>query len=216
MPTTSLIPSYSYIQFADDENIAAWFSGHNEYAQSYLDWFSETPLAIYTNSNISGELLDWVANGVYGIYRTPIATVLSKTIGEINTYGPDSIPINQDKTEENSSVTLMTDDIFKRLITWDFYKGDGPQFTIPWIKNRVARFLYGINGYNNTNNISVKFTSARNVQIQVIAEKSVSLITQQLYNLLLAGIPNFPYGYSVTMYWVDSAIVSDDFGGDIV
>lgn len=215
MTTTSIIPIYPYIQFADDENISAWFSAHNEYAQQYLDWFSETPLAVYTNDNISGALLDWVANGVYGVYRIPIASISSRSVGEINTYSPNELPINQGKVYDTSSVTLMTDDVLKRLITWDFYKGDGPQFTIPWIKNRVARFLYGIGGYTNTDNISVKFTAVRTVQIQVVASKSISSLAQQLYNLLLAGIPNFPYGYTVSMQWVDSAIVNDDFGGDI-
>lgn len=38
------------------------------------------------------------------------------------------------------------DDIYQRILTWWFYKGDGKNFTVPWLKRRLARFLYGTNG----------------------------------------------------------------------
>lgn len=215
MSTTNIIPCYPYVQFLDDENIDAWFSAHNSYCQKYLDWFLNTPLAIYTNSTVNGPLLDWVANGVYGVYRTPIASISSKSKGAINTYTPDELPLNQGVSISTSSVTSMTDEVLKSLITWNFYKGDGAQFTIPWIKKRVARFIYGIDGFTNTNNISVKFTGLRTISIQVIATKAESTLTQQLYSLLLAGIPNFPYGYEISMKWIDTYIINNDFGGDI-
>ena len=215
MTTPTIIPSYPYIQFADDVNISAWFDAYNTYAQQYLDWFNKTPLAIYTNDNISGNLLDWVANGVYGVYRVPISTSRERIFGPLNTYTPNYRELNSGGTITNTSAQTMTDDIFKRLITWDFYKGDGMQFTIPWIKKRVARFLYGIGGFSNTDNISVQFTDVRTVSIGVVASSSELILVQQLYNLLQSQIPNFPYGYDVTMTWIDEAVKNDDFGGDI-
>lgn len=216
MTTETIIPSYPYVQFADDVNISAWFTAYNTYAQQYLDWFNDTPLAIYTNDTISGPLLDWVANGVYGIYRVPIATNKTKTIGAVNTYTPNELPFNQGKAISSGTVTTMTDDIFKRLITWDFYKGDGMQFTIPWIKRRVARFVYGIDGFSNTNNISVTFAAARTVQIVIRVDADHQLYAQQLVALLNAGIPNFPYGYDVSMIWTSSSFPENDFGDDIL
>lgn len=215
MTTTSIIPSYPYVQFADDVNISAWFDAYNTYSQKYLDWFNDTPLAVYTNDNITGTLLDWVANGVYGIYRVPISTSQTRIFGPLNTYTPNYRELNSGGALNNSSAQTMTDDIFKRLITWNFYKGDGMQFTIPWIKKRVARFIYGINGFSDTYNISVIFTDVREVKISISAESSTKILFQQLYNLLQAGIPNFPYGYDVTMTWIDENIKNDDFGGDI-
>lgn len=216
MTTTSIIPSYPYVQFSDDVNISAWFSAYNTYAQEYLDWFNNTPLAIYTNDTISGPLLDWVANGVYGIYRVPIANNKTQEIGAVNTYTPNYLPFNQRKVVSTGTVTTMTDDIFKRLITWDFFKGDGMQFTIPWIKRRVARFIYGIGGFSDTNNISVTFTAVRTVQITVKVDTDYTLYAQQLVALLNAGIPNFPYGYDVSMIWMGTSFPENDFGDDIL
>lgn len=216
MTTSTIISSYPYVQFADDVNISAWFSAYNAYAQEYLDWFNDTPLAIYTNDTISGALLDWVANGVYGIYRVPIANNQSRTIGAVNTYTPNQLPFNQGKTTSYGTVTEMTDDIFKRLITWDFYKGDGMQFTIPWIKRRVARFIYGIGGFSDTYGISVEFTAVRAVKIVVMVDSDHEFYAQQLFALLSAGIPNFPYGYDITMIWTSSSFPKNDFGDDIL
>jgi hypothetical protein len=79
----------------------------------------------------SGTLLDWVANGLYGQYRP--------TLGG----------------------QPATDDVFKRGITWAFYKGDGKTFTVRWLKRRLQRWLLGPNGIDpivgQTYNISITF-----------------------------------------------------------
>jgi len=40
----------------------------------------------------------------------------------------------------------LPDDIFKRILTWNLYKGDGNRFSMRWLKRRIARFLFGVNG----------------------------------------------------------------------
>ncbi|STX01610.1 Uncharacterised protein [Kluyvera ascorbata] len=49
-------------------------------------------------------------------------------------------------------------------MTWNFYKGDGFYFTIPWLKRRVLRFLTGVDGVDVVNDqrwsISVLFSSS--------------------------------------------------------
>ena len=44
------------------------------------------------------------------------------------------------------TVYTTSDDIYQRLLTWHFYKGDGKIFSIKWLKKRVMRFLIGANG----------------------------------------------------------------------
>lgn len=79
----------------------------------------------------SGDLLDWTVNGLYGIPRP--------TLGNM----------------------LATDDVYKRVVTWAFYKGDGKVFNIRWLKRRVMRFLEGTNGadpgVDQTYQVSVRF-----------------------------------------------------------
>ena len=192
MTTTDIIKSYPYVQFADDENITAWFDAYNTYAQQYLDWFNNTPLAVYTRSEISGALLDWVANGVYGCYRTPIAFGNSRSIGPLNTYTPNYIPFNQGKKLSDVTSFTMTDDIFKRVITWNFYKGDGVQISIPWLKKRIARFT-GLNFMD----ISVTVGANKSVMVKVTGADSE--ILSYLQSIIQLSLVNLPIGYTFTV-----------------
>lgn len=196
MTTQTIIPAYPYVQFLDDANIVAWFDAYNTYAQQYLDWFNDTPLAIYTNDNISGNLLDWVANGVYGVYRVPISTSRERIFGPLNTYTPNYRELNSGGSLTDSAAQVMTDDILKRLLTWNFYKGDGMQLTIPWLKNRISRFLYGIGGFSDTYGISIKVASEQEFTINIVATGTAITLAQQLVLMIDAGIPNLPYGYT--------------------
>lgn len=192
MTTTEIIKSYPYVQFADDENITAWFDAYNAYAQQYLDWFNNTPLAVYTRSEISGALLDWVGNGVYGCYRTPIAFGNSRSIGPLNTYTPNYIPFNQGKELSDQTSFTMTDDIFKRVITWNFYKGDGVQLSIPWLKKRIARFTD-----LNFMDVSVTVGADRAVTVKITGASSE--ILSYLQSIMELGLVNLPIGYTFTV-----------------
>lgn len=108
------IPSYLYQEYSDDVDLQAFVSAYNQMTQQYVTWFNTIGLPIYTG--LSGPLLDWVCNGLYGYYR----------------------PTLQGQ--------LVSDDIFQRCLTWQFYKGDGTTFSIEWLKRRVVRFLTGANG----------------------------------------------------------------------
>ena len=192
MTTTDIIKSYPYVQFADDENITAWFDAYNTYAQQYLDWFNNTPLAVYTRSEISGALLDWVANGVYGCYRTPMAFGNSRSIGPLNTYTPNYIPFNPVKELSDVTSFTMTDNIFKRVITWNFYKGDGVQISIPWLKKRIARFT-GLNFMD----VSVTVGDNRAVMVKITGANSE--ILGYLQSIMQLGLVNLPIGYTFTV-----------------
>ena len=68
--------------------------------------------------------------------------------------------------------SLVDDDVYARCITWHFYKGDGKNTTVRWLKRRVARFLEGLCGtapnIDNTNLISVTFGYGNQINIRLL------------------------------------------------
>ena len=137
---TKVIPSYVYQNYYDDSDIQAFAANYNAMAQDYATWFATASLPIYSVQ--TGDLLDWTANGLYGIARP--------TLGN----------------------ALATDDVYQRVITWAFYKGDGKAFNIRWLKRRIMRFLAGANGtdpgVNQTYQISVRFGAPNIVYINIL------------------------------------------------
>lgn len=167
-PLQTQIPAYPYWQYADDDDIQALFEAYNQAAQYYMDWFNTTPLAVYTNPNVSGFLLDWVAQGLYGMVRPLLGSGFSRRIGAIDTYAINQLAIDATKVISGGTFQTATDDIFKRIMTWNFYKGDGLMFSTTWLKRRVMRFLTGVggldgldgHGVHETYGISVNTASA--------------------------------------------------------
>ena len=167
----NVIPSYLYQQYADDEALQAFVDAYNEQAQDYLDWFNQINLPIYTSATISGELLDWVGTGLYGVRRPVFPVARHASNGPFNTVAFNTLPFNGSKLSGQAYYTA-NDDIYKRTITWQFYKGDGFQFSIDWLKRRIMRFLYGANGtappIDNTYPVSVTFGPGVVVNIGVL------------------------------------------------
>lgn len=173
-PTTlqNQIPSYLYVEYNDDDTLQAFITAYNNLFQGYLDWFNQNPLTIYTNPNTQGTLLDWVAAGFYGFPRPALPSGTNSNIGPYNTYDFNyNLAYNQMKIVGSQNVYATTDDIFKRILTWHLYKGDGKVFTVRWLKRRVYRFLFGVDGTDvdcsNTTPISVTFGGAYSVNIFV-------------------------------------------------
>jgi hypothetical protein len=182
---TRVIPSYLYREYADDDDLQAFVAAFNQLAQIYVTWFATVPLAAYTSSAIAGPLLDWVAAGVYGFLRPTLSSGRFRAKGPLNTYAPDTWPLNVLKLIGPSDVTVTNDDVFKRIITWNFYKGDGNRFTVRWLKRRVMRFLLGANGsapnMDNSYPVSVTFGSGG----------LVSIVLSSGHRLVLGGaLPN--------------------------
>lgn len=140
------IPSYLYQEYADDDDLQALVSAYNQIAQQIINWFNQVNLPVYTGVLIAGPLLDWVAQGLYGIVRPSLSSGRNRNLGAYNTVVYNLLAYNKVKVVGPSDVTVTTDDIFKRIITWNFYRGDGNVFNIRWLKRRVVRFLNGTNG----------------------------------------------------------------------
>jgi hypothetical protein len=166
------IPSYLYWQYADDDDLQAFVAAYNALTQQYVDWFNQIGLPIYTGDQISGLLLDWVAEGLYGIARPTLPSGQSQSLGPFNTYALNTVAFNARRQIGTNNYFATTDDTFKRVITWLFFKGDGKVFNIRWLKRRIVRFLNGVNGVDadtsNTYQISVTFGVNGQINIRVL------------------------------------------------
>lgn len=148
LPLQAVIPSYLYKEYSDDEDLQAFVASFNTIAQGYLDWFNQTPLSMYVCSNISGALLDWVGLGIYGMPRPVLASSSTQVFAGYNEQTYNTIPYNGLTYISSGTAQVATDDIYKRVLTWNLYKGDGQVFCLQWLKNRIARFLNGANGFD--------------------------------------------------------------------
>lgn len=186
---TQVIYSYLYQEYSDDDALQAFVASYNTMAQQYVDWFNQVQLPVYTGALVSGALLDWVAAGLYGITRPLLPVGHDTVLGPFNTAPFNTLPFNG-RIDIPSNYVATPDDAFKRILTWLFYKGDGHQFDIMWLKRRVMRFLYGVSGADDgadgpgvdqTYRISVTFGPANQVNIN-IASGSTAITSSALFN----------------------------------
>lgn len=165
MNIVSTIKSYVYREYADDENIAAFFGSYNALSQGNLDAINSYELPIYLNQ--TGTLLSWAASSIYGVFRPSLSSGGPRSIGPINTFEFNAEEFNA-LSRVNSSTNFIADDLtYQRIIQWNTLKGDGYQFSIRWLKRRVERFLRGAIFPDQTYEVSVTFPSAYNVLITV-------------------------------------------------
>jgi hypothetical protein len=197
----TIIPSYLYQQYYDDSDLQAFVGAYNTLAQEYLDWFNNLNLPIYTVQN--GAALDWVALGLYGLVRPTLPQGSYLRLGEYDSVPYDTLSYDTEKLISPTSFYITTDDIFKRIITWNFYKGDGYQFNITWLKKRIQRFLQGTNGtlavLDNTYQVSVTFAADNVVNIHITTGglTQFAFIMQSGINSGALELP-FQYTYNVT------------------
>jgi len=117
---------------------------YNVMVQQYIDWFNTINLPIYTG--LSGQLLDWVGLGVYGVPRPNLSGGIGTLKSALNSYEFNYASMDFDGVAGSVAQIIATDDIYQRVITWNFYKGDGQIFTVSWLIRRILRFLFGANG----------------------------------------------------------------------
>ena len=169
----NVIPSFLYEEYSDDDDLQAFVDAQNALTQQFLDWFNVVQLPVYTSDQITGLLLDWVGAGLYGFPRPSILTGISRRLGPYGTtwYGQPPIAYGKTKVSALPTSEIVDDDIYKRILTWHFYKADGKYFAIKWLKKRVMRFLIGTDGtapnIDQTYQISVTFGPNREANIVV-------------------------------------------------
>jgi hypothetical protein len=198
---TKNLPAYLYQQYNDDPDVSAFFTAYNNSSQINLDTLNNLNLPNYTTK--FGLLLDWVALGIYGLKRPVLPYQGTIAGGVYNEAEYDTAIYNENIIITPSGFYETTDDLFKRIITWNFYKGDGYQFNTTWLKNRVYRFLAQVNGIPapipNTYGISVVFSAGNVATIDVIdtALKPLAPIMQTAINSGALQVP-FQYTFNVT------------------
>ena len=196
---TTVIPSYLYQEYSDDDDLQGFVEAQNNLQQDFVDTFNALNLPIYTGqpSLVSGSLLDWVGQGLYGMARPALDSGQPVIMGPLNTYGPNWIFPMWDITPPHTGITfglneiellnlntvvLTDDDVYRRILTWHFYKGDNNYFNVRWIKRRIWRFLYGQNGTSpesvppgtgdssiaDTEQISISYGVNRNITIRFV------------------------------------------------
>lgn len=200
MTVTAVIPSYLYTQYADDADLPNFVLVFNQLAQEYVDWFNGTPLPVYTDPAISGLLLDWVAAGLYGLRRPTLSSGQFHTTGPYNAALFNKLPYNASKKIGTSAFYATNDDIFKRCLTWAFYKGDGKNLNIRWLKRRIMRFLAGANGTSDsidqTYQVSVTFTGPAEVTITILPGDLVLSAAETLKEAIESGVLELPFQFT--------------------
>jgi hypothetical protein len=191
---SQLIPAYLYDEYSDDPNLQAFWTAYNTLAQQYLNWFQQIGLPVYTGPLITGPLLDWIADGLYGISRPTLFSGATRDIGPYNTWAFNTRPFNRLTRIGPQTYYATTDDTFKRVLTWLLFKGDGKVFDVRWLKRRVARFLIGANGtapnIDQTYQISVTFGIGGEVTVRLISGIR-KVVSGALYNRFRFGVMRF-------------------------
>ena len=200
---TNILPSYLYQQYNNDPDLLAFFTAYNDESQTRLDTTNNLNLPNYTTKN--GLLLDWVALGIYGIKRPvlPYNGVIGSGVYNEQLY--NTAIYNSNIIITPSGFYETTDDIFKRIITWNFYKGDGYQFDITWLKNRIYRFLGQVNGIPlpipNTYDIGINVTTDNVVNIDINSASDLATLAPIMEAGINSGALQVPFGYTFNIFY---------------
>lgn len=203
VPVDKIIPAYPFVQFNDDPDVVAFFTAYNAMVQQYLQAMNALSLPFWPSDNINGYLLDWIAAGIYGEKR-PYVRISEMSIakGAYNTIEYNTIPYARLNKYQPGKSQYLPDEYFKRILTWNFYKGDGFQFSVPWLKRRLARFIHGNAGIDpvlqNTFDISVTSNSgAFDISITDYGD-GVGSFLKVAIDQNLVNLP-FIYSFNVTV-----------------
>jgi hypothetical protein len=196
----AILPSYLYQQYTNNDTtpyLQAFFDAYNELSQTNLDTLNSLNLPDYTTK--TGALLDLVGTGIYGIPRPTFSLGTYSYLGEYDTVPYDTLAYNSEKLITPSNFYVTNDDYYKRIITWNYYEGDGNYFNTTWLKRRIQRFLQGVNGYlpvlDNTYQISVTFASLNVIDI-IIATGNLTASAPILNAGIQAGVLQLPFQYT--------------------
>lgn len=203
-PLASIIPSYLYQQYADDPSLQAFRDAYNSLSQLYLDWFNQTPLGLYTANTITGALLDWVGQGVYGIPRPIFSTLSTRYLTDsLNELPTNRIATDGSEHQSSGTAAVANDDFYKRAITWATYLGDGRVCSVNAIRKRIARFLYGINGGDITlsqaQKVSIAVATSPSVHYVITIPSAANPAASYFQEGFNSGVLAFPFQLSATV-----------------
>jgi hypothetical protein len=207
------IPSVLYWEYKSDPALQAFVDAYNGMAQQYVTWFATISLPVYAGNNqLTGSLLDWVLTGLYGIPRPTLPSTVSRALGPYNTMPYNVLPYDGYQAPEVTQVFITTDDIYKRIATWNLYRGDGQTFNIRWLKRRIQRFLDGVDGVDGSNamglglgvdqtySVSVSFSADSVVNITVSTTNGgYTTVWDTLKAAIEIGACQLPFQYTYNL-----------------
>lgn len=200
-PLQNIPPSYLYGEYADDSDLKAMRDAYIKEAQGIFLWLQNTAIADYRNDPISAELLDFVGAGLYNMTRNiPIIGGSGSYKGAFAdvAFG-DAEFAGGTYTAGSATSIVLTDDQFRRAITWNIYSGDTWTFSTSWLRRRIARFMFSANGYDTATVeqqqlVSVAWPTLRTADV-VVTSTDTDLVTL-LQNGLGNGYLQAPIGYT--------------------
>lgn len=198
MQLTPPLAAYPYVQYNDDDDIGAFFMAYNSMAQEYVDFFNEYNLADYNAANIADELLDWISEGIYGMRRPYLVDgSASAPIGPLGTIplGDEYLGFFGWSAGSPPTYSFVDNAVFRKVITWNFFKGDGVMFNINWLKRRIVRFLTDESNPESTYDVSVYFIGSNGVIIDI----PDSDLAKTFRSLVRSGIVSLPFQYAFTV-----------------
>lgn len=209
----SIIPAYLYTQYNEDKHLQSLVDAYNEQVQTYYEWLRDSRLPIFAGGYNSGEQLKWVVKGIYGEDPPILKAVKRPGRGPLNTIEYNIIPYNTYQQLYGSDIVVASDDLFKRVMTWNFYRGDGSNFSISWLKRRIMRFLNGPNGVDPGVKqqwpVSVKMknsvleividTTGRGIRYPSASGRDTFDYCSLFKSAMEGGILNIPYYFTATV-----------------
>jgi hypothetical protein len=186
-PTIKKAYPYMLSGFGDSAGVNTIFKAYNDLATQLSMWIYGTPVPVYISDSITGDLLDLVALGMYDIVRPNVNLSATDYVAGYNSSEYNITEYNNPTEKVDKPSFLLSDDYFKRLLTWVAYKGDGMIPSVPWLKRRIIRFLCGTNGTANdifvTNYVSVRLRAFNEEMVY-----DVTLLNSAPYSSLDAAI----------------------------
>ena len=210
----NIIPAYLYTQYNDDADLNAFVDAYNGIAQTIYVWLRDLQLPIFVGGANAGKQLKWLVKGIYGEDVPILQATKRGDKGPYNTIEYNVSEYNENAVLYNDDIVTASDDLFKRVLTWNFYKADGRNFSVPWLKRRIMRFLNGVDGMDIANDqhwcVSVQFDKDGDGSIEIVintnAKLNPNLSTPDSFDYaalfkgaMEGGILNMPYYHQTTV-----------------
>lgn len=77
----------------------------------------------------------------YGVSTASDRTYVTNTSAYMTTHYTQDAYTAASRSAPPLTYSPASDDVYRRVLQWNTYRGDGSRFTMRWLKNRVARFL---------------------------------------------------------------------------
>lgn len=215
--------SYLYGEYRDDPDLRATRTAYNQEANGIFQWMQQNPVADYRSSAVGSNLLDWVGLGLYNMSRKVL--VSSSGGGATGSFGDVVMghsPFAGGKITAPTSLALnLSDDQYRRAITWTIYAGDGWVFNTDWLRRRIARFMFVADGYGefqvaDLQLISIQWIGLRSANVFITAPAMSSALALILSVGLSTGYLQIPLGYTINITLLNYQTAATDFGGDIL